>query len=331
MDRIVRVHRTGGPDVLALEEAEPEAPREGEVRLRVQAIGLNNSEAQYRRGDYGMQPTALPSRLGRECSAVIEALGPGVQGFGLGEEVSTIPLFDLVRNGVYGEWAVVPAQALERMPPNLSRLEAAAVWQQFLTAYAPFVEYASLSPDDWVLISAAASSVGMGAIQVARGLGCRVVATTRSAAKAAALRDAGAERVVVTPDEPIADAVRETTGGKGVRMVFDPIAGPLLGELCEAAAPGALIVVYGQLDRRPAELPVLACLRKGLSVRGYTLWEVTRDPARRRRACGWIRERLADGRLKATVDKVFALEQIVDAHRYLESGRQVGKIVVRVP
>jgi NADPH:quinone reductase-like Zn-dependent oxidoreductase len=330
MPKVVRIHRTGGPEVLSLEEAAPDAPQEGEVLLRVQAIGLNNSEAQYRRGDYAMRPTELPSRLGRECAGVIEALGPGVEGYRTGDEVSTIPMFDLVRNGVYGEWALVPAASLVRMPPNLSRLEAAAVWQQYLTAYAPFVEYASLGHGDWVLITAAASSVGRGAIQVARELGCRVIASTRSPEKSTTLTRAGAERVVVTSRESLAAVVRETTFGEGVRFAFDPVAGKSLPDLCECAAHGALIVLYGRLDASPAEYPVLACLRKGLSVRGYTLWEVTLDPERRKRACGWITARLADGRLKPVIDRVFALDEIVEAHRYLESGRQQGKIVVKV-
>ncbi|HET7380272.1 MAG TPA: zinc-dependent alcohol dehydrogenase family protein [Gaiellales bacterium] len=330
MKRIVRLYRSGGPEVLQLEAAEPEPPRPGEVLLRVQAIGLNNSELQYRRGDYPMRSTEFPSRLGRECSGVIEALGAGAEGFAIGDEVSTIPRFDVRRNGVYGEWAVVPVEALVRMPPRLSRIEAAAVWQQYLTAYAPLVEYASLAAGDWILVTAAASSVGRGAIQVARELGCRVVATTRSPAKAAALGAAGAARTVVTSREPLVSAVREATGGAGVKLAFDPIAGKGLGELCECAADGGLVVLYGQLDASPAELPVVTCLRKGLTVRGYTLWEITLDPVRCQRACDWILVRLADGRLTPVIDRVYSLDAIVEAHRYLDSGRQEGKVVVQV-
>ena len=142
--------------MLRLEAAAPEAPREGEVRLRVRAIGLNNSEAQYRRGEYPMRDTTFPTRLGRECSGFVEALGEGVAGVALGDFVSTIPAFDIQRSGVYGEWAVVPAAALVPVPAGLSHLEAAAVWQQYLTAYGPLVEQAKLRPGDTVLITAAA-------------------------------------------------------------------------------------------------------------------------------------------------------------------------------
>jgi NADPH:quinone reductase-like Zn-dependent oxidoreductase len=315
--------------VLTLEDVAPGVPGHGEVRLRVQAFGLNNSEAQYRRGEYPLRNTDFPTRIGRECAGTVEALGPGVDDFRVGDEVSTIPLFDVQRGGVYGDWAVVPAAALERMPSRLPRIECAAVWQAYLTAYAPFVEYAALAAGDWVLITAAASSVGRAAMQVARELGCRVIATTRSAKKATVLADAGAERVVVTSAEPLAGAVHEATRGAGAKLVFDPIAGAIVPALCDAAASGALLVLYGRLDASLAEYPVITCLRKGLTLRGYTLWEVTLDPARRRRACDWIKTRLGDGRLTPAIDRVFSLEDVVEAHRYLESGEQLGKIVVR--
>src|SRR4051812_31222440 len=104
-DRIVRFHEVGGPEVLRIERLAPEPPRRDEVLLRVQAIGLNNSEAQYRRGEYPMRDASFPARLGRECSGIVEAVGEDVTGIGVGEAVSTIPAFDIERGGVYGEWA----------------------------------------------------------------------------------------------------------------------------------------------------------------------------------------------------------------------------------
>lgn len=330
-DRIVRFHAVGGPDVLRLETAPREAPRPGEVRLRVQAIGLNNSEAQYRRGEYPMRDTSFPTRLGRECSGLVEAVGDGVGSVRIGDRVSTLPAFDdIQRGGVYGDWAVVPAAALVPVPDGLPAVQAAAVWQQYLTAYGPLVESAALQPGDTVLITAASSSVGRGAIQVAKLLGCTVIATTRSESKAAALRAGGADRVIVTDREDLVAGVAAATGGQGFRLALDPIAGPSLGALAEAAGPGATIVEYGQLSRDPTPFPLLAALRKGLSIRGYTLWEITLDPAKRARAVDWISRRLADGTLRPVIDRVFGLDEIVEAHRYIESGRQNGKIVIDV-
>ena len=329
-DRIVRFYEVGGPEVLRLEAAAPEAPLMGEVRLRVRAIGLNNSEAQYRRGEYPMRDTTFPTRLGRECSGIVEALGEGVTGVSLGDFVSTIPAFDIQRGGVYGQWAVVPAAALVPVPAGLSHLEAAAVWQQYLTAYGPLVEQANLRPGDTVLITAASSSVGRGAIQMAGLLGCEVIATTRSRAKGKVLLAGGAHHVIVTGDEDLASRVSAITGGKGFRIALDPIAGPGLAALAEAAGHEATIVEYGQLSRDPTPFPLLAVLRKHLTIRGYTLWEITLDPARRGRAVDFIAGHLTRGTLRPAIDRVFALDEIVEAHRYIESGQQTGKIVIDV-
>lgn len=329
-ERIVRLYEVGGPEVLRLETVPREAPRPGEVRLAVRAIGLNNSEAQYRRGEYPMRDTTFPTRLGRECSGVVEAVGDGVRSVRPGDEVSTVPSFDIQRGGVYGEWAIVPAAALVPTPAVLSHVEGAAVWQQYLTAYGPLVEHGALRTGDCVVVTAASSSVGRGAIQMAKLLGCEVVAVTRSPAKVEALRSGGADHVIVASEEDLVSRVAAITGGRGFRLALDPVAGPGLAALAQAAGTAASIVEYGQLSREPTLFPLLDVLRKGLAIRGYTLWEITLDPARLARAVDWIGSRLASGALRPVIDRVFALDQIVEAHHYIESGRQNGKIVVDV-
>jgi NADPH:quinone reductase-like Zn-dependent oxidoreductase len=330
MRRIVRFHSIGGPEVLRLEAAAPDAPGPGEVLLRVQAIGLNNSEAQLRRGDYGMMQADLPSRIGRECSGIVVGAGEGVASVKEGDLVSTIPAFDVKRSGVYGDWCVVPETALARVPDGLTRLEAAAVWQQYLTAYGPLVEYSAIGPGTVVLITAAGSSVGRGAMQMARQLGGRVIATTRTASKRAGLLAGGAEGVIVTSEVPLVERVLELTDGQGFDVCLDPIAGPLVNGLVAAAKREATIFLYGQLERAPTEIPIVELLRKGLWIRGYTLWEITLDPERRERAKRYIHDCLATGALRPVIDRVFRLDEIVEAHRYLESGVQNGKIVIDV-
>ena len=140
----------------------------------------------------------------------------------------------------------------------------------------------------------------------------------------------GAHHVIVTGEEDLASRVSAITGGKGFRIALDPIAGPGLAALAEAAGHEATIVEYGQLSRDPTPFPLLAVLRKHLSIRGYTLWEITLDAARRGRAVDFISGHLARGTLRPAIDRVFALDDIVEAHRYIESGRQTGKIVIDV-
>jgi NADPH:quinone reductase-like Zn-dependent oxidoreductase len=328
MPRAVRFYGLGGPEVLRLEEMAPAEPGPGEVRLRVEAFGLNNSELQFRRGDYPLLEAVFPSRLGKEAVGVIEALGPGVTGVETGQRVTTIPCFEMGRYGVYGDSAVVPAHALAPYPEELSAVEAAAIWQQYLTVYGPFVEYALVDKGDVVLVTAASSSVGHAAIQISRLLGARPIATTRSAAKRGALLERGAEHVVVTSEEDLVARAKALTDGRGVDLVFDPVAGPGVVTLAEATAQGGTIVIYGALDRAPAPLPLITMLKRGLTVRGYTMWEVLNDPARLDRGKQFVLERVGNGELRPHIDRIFQLEEIVEAHRYMESSQQNGKVVV---
>jgi NADPH:quinone reductase-like Zn-dependent oxidoreductase len=327
MPRVVRFYRLGGPEVLALEELPPAEPGPGEVRLATEAFGLNRAEVQYRRGDYPLLDARFPTRLGKEAVGVVEAVGPGVADVAPGTRVTTIPCFDMGRYGVYGESAIVPAAALAPVPRGLSTVEAAAIWQQYLTVYGPFVEYGLAPKGGVVLVTAAASSVGCGALQVARLLGATTIATTRREDKRTRLSALGADHVVVTTCDDLVARVREVSP-RGVDLVFDPIAGPGVAALAEAAAPGATVLLYGALASAPTPYPLVTSLKKGLSIRGYTMWEMLNDPARLVRGRRWIVEQLERGALRPVIDRTFPLDRIVEAHAYMESDAQVGKIVV---
>lgn len=327
MPRIVRFHETGGADVLRVEDLPMQEPGEGEVRLKVEALGLNRAEVMFRQGQY-LETPVLPSRLGYEASGVVDAVGPGVEGVSVGDRVSTMPAFSMVNHGVYGESAVVPASAVAAYPDSLSAAEGASIWMQYLTAYGALIDIGQLRPGDAVVISAASSSVGLAAIQMAKAAGALAIATTRGSDKKPFLLDAGADHVVVTDEEDLAASVREITGGAGARLAFDPVGGPFLQDLADAAAQGAIIVEYGALSSEPTPFPLFTALQKGLSVRGYTLFEVVSDPARFARAKQYIYDGLEAGALKPVIDSSFTLDAIADAHRYMESNRQKGKIVV---
>ncbi len=232
--------------------------------------------------------------------------------------------------GVYGESAIVPAYAAAGYPDNLSAVEGAAIWMQYLTAFGALVEYGHIGKDDAVLITAAASSVGVAAIQITKAAGALALATTRSANKGKFLLNAGADHVIVTDEQDLAERVMAITSGKGARIVFDPVAGPLLEKLADAAAPGGVIFEYGALSPEPTVFPLWSAMEKGLSVRGYTLFEIVRNAEKL--ACGkhYIYDGLKSDAFKPIIDRTFALDAIADAHRYMESNRQQGKIVVTV-
>lgn len=330
MPKIVRFHQTGGPENLQFEEVPPQQPGKGEVRLRVLASGLNRAESLFYRGIYLEKPK-VPSRLGYEVAGIVEAVGEDVDPGWVGKNVSTVPGFSQNRYGTLGEEAVVPVSALGQYPPHLSPIQAAAIWMQYLTAYGPLVHYGAIKPKDFVSIPAASSSVGLAAIQIARDAGATAVAVTRTAAKREELEALGAHHVIVTEEEDYVARVNDITGGKGIRITFDPVGGPFIEKLAAGAAPGGTIFIYGLLSGQPTPFPFAQALGKGLKVQGYTLGEITLNPGILARAMEYVYERLADERFNPKIAKVFPFAQTVDAYRYLESSQQVGKVVISVP
>ena len=328
--KIVRFHRTGGPEVLQLDELPLPTPAAGEVRLRVKAIGLNRAEVMFRMGRYLVEPI-LPSKLGYEASGIVEAVGPGVDQTWIGKTVSTVPVFAANAYGVYGEVAIVPVHALAVYPGKLSYEEGTSIWMQYITAYGALVVQGRLAKGDFVLITAASSSVGIAAIEIAKAEGAIGIATTRTSRKKAELLALGAAHVIATEEEDLVARVNEITSGKGARIVFDPIGGKGLEALVAAAATGGTIFEYGALATEPVLFPLFAVLSKQLTIKGYTLFEVVRDPAAFAKVKQYVFDHLASGDFMPRIDRTFPLSEIVEAHRYMESNAQIGKIVVTVP
>ena len=329
MPKIVRFHQVGGPEVLKLEELPAPQPGKGEVRIKVEAIGLNRAEVMFRSGQYLYQPK-FPSTLGYEASGTVEEVGPGVTGLQPGDRVSSVPSFSMQDDYyTYGEVALLPASALAKYPENLGASEGASIWMQYLTAYG-LIEFGKMQQGQYVLITAAASSVGLAAIELANSVGAIPIATTRSEAKAKALLGAGAKFVVNTKLEGWVEKVREITAGAGVDLAFDPVAGPELEQVAETMRSEGMIFVYGALAPAPTPFPLFAAIGKSLALRGYTLFSIVTHPERGERAKAWVYEQIAQGKLKPLIARTFSLDQIVDAHRYMESNEQIGKIVVTV-
>ncbi|MGH1347762.1 MAG: zinc-dependent alcohol dehydrogenase family protein [Nannocystales bacterium] len=328
--KVVRFHETGGASVLQIDSVPLAEPGTGEVRLRVEALGLNRAEVMFREGQYLEAPT-LPSRLGYEAAGVVDAVGAEVEGVAVGDRVSTIPAFSMGTHGVYGESAIVPATAVASYPEALTAAQGTSIWMQYLTAFGALIEHGKLSSGQTVLITAASSSVGIAAIQIAKSVGATAIATTRGAAKKQGLLDAGADHVVVTDDEDLAEAVSALTDGNGAQLVFDPIGGPGLEALANATASGGTIFEYGALSTEPTPYPLFAALGKGLSIRGYTLFEISGNPERLARGKSFVYEGLASGALSPQLaERRFTLAEIAEAHRYMEANTHTGKIVVTV-
>jgi NADPH:quinone reductase-like Zn-dependent oxidoreductase len=329
MARVVRFHKTGGPEVLQIEEVAVPQPGKGEVQIRIKALGLNRAESMFRSGQYLENPR-LPARLGYEAAGTVAVLGPGVQGFKVGDAVSIIPSFSLNDYGFYGDLANAPVHAVTHHPTSLSWEEAAAVRMQYLTAYGALIDIGKLTKGDTLLIPAASSSVGLAAIQIANKVGAVSVALTRGQSKRKALLDAGAAHVIASDEQDLVKEVLRITGGKGARVVFDPVGGPTVTKLVQATAQLGIVFLYGALSTEPTPLPLFDLLAKWATIRGYVMMEITSDPQRLERAKKFINDGLADGSFKPLIARTFPLDQIVEAHRFLESNQQIGKVVVTV-
>lgn len=328
MVKFVRFHELGGPEVLRVEEEERREPGSGEVLLRIEAVALNRAEMAQRGGHYIVKPE-LPARIGSESTATILKVGPDVEGYAEGDLVSTMPM---QVKGVYGAYATEtlwPASNLAKLPEGTDPVQSAATWMAFFTAWGGLIETAKLQPGEPVVITAGSSSVGLAAIQVAKEAGAVVIGTTRKSDKAQALRDAGADHVIATDEVDIVAEVNRITDGQGVRIIFDPVAGPFAETLFECLAIEGVLMIYGGMANKPATFPRHLAIRKNLTMRGYNFHPMMADPARRQAARAAIMKGLQAGRFKMPVAQVFSLDQIVEAHRTMERNEHVGKIVVK--
>lgn len=330
MPKIVRFHALGGPEVLKFEDVPVPSPGPGEVRLKVRAIGLNRAESMFYHGYY-LYEAKLPATLGYEASGTVEAVGPDVDKSWIGKAVSTIPAFSLNEYGVLGEEVLVPLSAIAEYPANLSPEEATAIWMQYITAYGALVGTAHIQKGDHVLIPAASSSVGLAAIQIAKAEDAISIATTRRSNKKAELAALGADHVIATEEEDLVTRVLEITGGKGARIIFDPVAGPGVEKLLEAIRYEGVLIVYGNLSLEATPLPLVTGMLKAVTIHAYTLMQFTRNPERLPVAIKYIYDRLKDGRFQPKIAKTFPFTQTTEAYRYLESNTQVGKVVITIP
>lgn len=328
MTKVIRIHETGGPEVLRIDDLPVGLPGPGEIRVRVEAIGLNRAEAVYRAGLYRRTPK-LPSLMGWEAAGIVETLGEGVQGFSAGDRVCVLPSFAIGDYSVYAEEAIVPARCVIAAPPGLTPEQASSIWMQYFTAYA-IIEVANVGIGDYVLIPAASSSVGIAAIQLANWAGAVPIALTRHGVKAAALRLQGAQHVIATAESDVVVEVMRITGGKGARVAFDPVGGPFVEKLANSLSDEGILIIYGGLSGQPTPYPHWPAALKGLNIRGWVASSIWNKPERFSRVRQVILQGLAAGHLKPVISRSFPLNQIVDAHRFLESNEQVGKIIVTV-
>lgn len=324
MSRVVVFDEFGGPDVLHIVNEAAIEPARGEVRVKIEAFGVNPLDALMRAGT-SPAPVALPhARLGIEGTGIIDAVGPGVAGLQIGDSVILAAVPDAGVRGTYAESTTAPVHRVIKRPVGLDVSEAAAAWVAFSTAYGALIEKATMRPGDYVVITAASGGVGRAAIQVANQIGAVPLAVTRHAAKRDELLAAGAAAVIATDVEDLAEAVDRHTNSAGADILFDLVLGPGLTDLAQTARLGGTLVIAGILDPRPVPFPSAL----PLTIHRYRSFEHSLDPVAVKRMAAFFHAGVRLGALRPAVDTVFAFDDVVDAHRRLDEGLHGGKKIV---
>jgi putative PIG3 family NAD(P)H quinone oxidoreductase len=312
--------------VMRLGEVPDPTPQAGEVLLRVHATAVNRADTLQRRGFYPPPPGASPI-IGMEAAGVIDAVGPSVAGWQVGDRACA-----LLSGGGYAELVAVPAGQLMRVPANLDDISAAAIPEVFITAHDNLVTRARLGPGETLLIHGGAGGVGTAAIQVSKRVGARVLVTAGSAEKLRRCAELGADAGINHREEDFVERSRALTDGRGVDVILDVMGAAYLERNIAALAADGRLVIIGLQGGVHAEVDLNLLMRQRLTVISTTL---RGRPAEQKaeivaRAAADLLPGFADGSLRAVVDRVLPLADAAEAHRVMEAGESVGKIVLRV-
>ncbi len=318
--QLVTQSAPGGADTLEITFAEKPQPAPGQLRVRVLAAGINRADIVQREGHYPPPKGASPV-LGLEIAGIVDAVN-GPSRFQEGDAV-----FGLVSGGGYAEYALIDSSAALPKPDLMSWAEAASLPEAWMTAWFNLVDIAAVQPGETVLIHAAASGVGAAAIQLASLLGARVIASAGSDDKRAYCRSLGAE-VVIDSRQPGFAANLKAQGG--VDVVLDPVGAALFDDNIAVLKPDGRLVVIGIMGGSSATLNLGLLLVKRLRLLGSTLRSQPEAVKARLTAAleAEVLPALADGRARITLDSVYPLAAVADAHRYVEDNRNLGKVVL---
>jgi NADPH:quinone reductase len=315
----------GGPEVMRLVEGPLPSPRPGEVLVKVEAAGVNRPDVAQRQGAYPPPKDASPI-LGLEIAGEIVALGEGVTDFQIGDRVCA-----LANGGGYAEYCSVPATQALPFPKGYDAVKAAALPETFFTVWANLFQMAGLTEGETVLIHGGSSGIGTTAIQLARAFGATVYTTAGSAEKCAACMDLGAARAINYKLEDFVEIVREETQGKGVDVVLDMIGAAYFDRNLQVLAKDGCLSIIAFLGGSTVEKANLAPIMvKRLTVTGSTMRPRTAEEKRAIRddLMTEVWPRLERGDVGPIIHTVLPFEEVVEAHRLMESSAHIGKIVL---
>lgn len=317
-----------GFEGLKLQDCEKQEPGPTDVRLRIEAFALNWGDDDLMHNRYSFSFSHFPARVGIEAAGIVEAIGSDVVGVEIGARYSTL-LYYYDMRGVSAETTLIDQDFITKAPPGLSAVESASIWMQYMTAYYPIAEMAAAGPGVNILAPAGTSTAGAAAIEIAKLKGANVITTTRSEANRQYLIDLGADHVFVDQGGDIEAFILEATEGVGAHASFDPVGGDFMDRYAHAMAPNGKLMLYGGLAGSFSPPPYAAMFQKALWYHAYSVFNHVEDKAACARGTAFIYKALEQGALKPRVDKVFLMEDYIEAWRYLKGPRKsYGKVVI---
>jgi putative PIG3 family NAD(P)H quinone oxidoreductase len=325
--KAVVITEPGSPDVLQLQEVAEPYVKSGQVLIEIHATALNRADLLQRQGHYPPPPD-VPPYPGLECAGRVLEVGEGVIDWQPGQRVMA-----LLGGGGYAERIAVAQEMLMSIPEGMSYEEAAAIPEVWLTAYSNLIEIGRLQQGERVLVHAGGSGVGSAAIQLAKWRGASAIFSTASGGKLQKVRGLGADTVIDSREENFADHILEETGGEGVDIIVDFIGAPYWDDNLRALALWGRLVFIGLMGGRTVEANLGLFLSRKLSVHGSTLRDRTLEQKSRLVAAftEQVLPAFSAGELRPILDeRRFRLDQIADAHRYMEANQNFGKIIVTI-
>ena len=323
MEKAVRFHQTGGPEVLTLEDVTVGEPGQGEVRLRHVAVGLNFADTYFRNGTY---PIPLPAGMGVEAAGVVEAIGDGVSNVAVGDKVTYTGFLNTL--GAYSTARIISAAPLIKLPEGIDCETAAAMTMRGLTSAYLMRRIYPFKAGDTLLIHAAAGGVGLIVSQWAKLLGVRVIGTVSTDEKAAVARAHGCDETINYSHEDVAKRARELTGGVGVNVVFDSVGRTTFTASLDSLKRRGLLVCVGTASGTiPPFDPQILAMKGSLYITRPALADYIADPAEKAELAGEIFGHVAAGRIKIEINQRYALQDAVQAHRDLESRKTTGSSI----
>lgn len=323
--RAIVISRPGGPEVLEIRNVETPEPAGDQIRVRVRASGINRADLLQRAGGYPA-PAGSPSDIpGLEFAGEVDAVGPLARMWKPGQRV-----MGLAGGGAQAEYIVVHEGMLVEIPPNLDFEQAAGVPEVFMTAHDALFTQAGLQMGERVLVHAAGSGVGTAAIQLARAVGATTFGTSRTPEKLGRAKALGLD--VGLSDQNFAEAIQRLTNGEGVHVVIDFIGVPYMEQNLQALAPWGRIVFLATMGGTQANVNLGMLMGKRISMRGVTLRTRTLEEklAVTRRFATSVLPLLANGTVRPVIERVYAFDEIGEAHRMMGENKNFGKLIVRV-